>query len=223
MSKCAFAITASRSGFGMPLPFVLPSAASANIVSNRAARTAARAAPRRRSAPRRRPRSRTCERCPPERSHDLPALLVCSSRPRRKPTVPRRTSKRSSWEGVHVGCGYEAVRLHVTLDDDGLAVRLTRGRAEDDALAGDGILDDVPWDGSSDAPFRSDDDPAIGERAYGSTYELLQRGRVRAGDRERHRATSSGSSARSRCGSHRRRRSTVGAPRQRAVLASPGP
>ena len=36
VSKCAFAITASRSGFGIPLRFVLPSAASANIVSSSA-------------------------------------------------------------------------------------------------------------------------------------------------------------------------------------------
>ena len=34
MSKCALATTASRSGFGMPFRFVLPSAASANIVSS---------------------------------------------------------------------------------------------------------------------------------------------------------------------------------------------
>jgi len=33
VSKCARAITASRSGFGMSLRFVLPSAASVNIVS----------------------------------------------------------------------------------------------------------------------------------------------------------------------------------------------
>ena len=33
MSKWAFAITASRNGFGMPFLFVLPSAASENIVS----------------------------------------------------------------------------------------------------------------------------------------------------------------------------------------------
>src|SRR5436305_14779458 len=34
VSKCDLAITASRSGLGIPLRFVLPSAASVNIVSN---------------------------------------------------------------------------------------------------------------------------------------------------------------------------------------------
>jgi hypothetical protein len=44
---------------------------------------------------------------------------------------------------VHVGRGDEAVRLHVRLDHDGLAVRLTARLPEDDALAGDRILDRV--------------------------------------------------------------------------------
>ena len=41
--------------------------------------------------------------------------------------------------------GDEAVRLDEGLDDDGLAARLARGLAEDEPLAGDGILDGVSY------------------------------------------------------------------------------
>ena len=44
---------------------------------------------------------------------------------------------------VHVRGGDEAVRLHEGLDHDGLAVRLAARLPEDDALAGDGVLDGV--------------------------------------------------------------------------------
>jgi hypothetical protein len=39
--------------------------------------------------------------------------------------------------------GDEAVRLHVGLDHDGLAVRLAARLPEDEALAGDGVLERV--------------------------------------------------------------------------------
>ena len=68
--------------------------------------------------------------------------------------------------GMHVRGRDEAARLHEALDDDGLAIRLARGRAKDDALAGDGVLDDVAWMDHVGS-FRSDDARTIGERAYG--------------------------------------------------------
>jgi hypothetical protein len=45
--------------------------------------------------------------------------------------------------GVYVGRRDESVRLDEGLDDNRLAVRLPRGFAENEPLAGDRVLDDV--------------------------------------------------------------------------------
>ena len=53
---------------------------------------------------------------------------------------------------VDMGGRDEAVRLHEGLDHDGLAVRLAACLPEDDALAGDGVVDRVSCVNHVDAP-----------------------------------------------------------------------
>src|SRR3954454_11948010 len=142
VSKCAFAITASRNGFGMPFRFVLPSAARANIVSSSASNWRAGRTSQTKWASSSPAFQNLCgvpagtvsrwpgagdELLPPDPEADAAAEDL-------EPLLLAR---------VHVRGGNEAVRLHEGLDHDGLAVRLAARLPEDDALAGDGILDGV--------------------------------------------------------------------------------
>src|SRR5262249_26576212 len=98
LSKCALAITASRSGFGKPFRFVLPSAASVNIVSISDSNwSAGRISQRNRASP----SPAFQKRC------GVPGATTATSRgrarssfsPIRRPSTPSSTSKRSVWKG----------------------------------------------------------------------------------------------------------------------------
>src|SRR5436190_14843383 len=98
VSKCAFAITASRSGFGMPFRFVLPSAARANIVSSSASNWRAGRTSQTKWASSSPAFQNLCG-VPAGTVMRWPGPATSFLRPIRKPTLPRRTSKRSSWLG----------------------------------------------------------------------------------------------------------------------------
>ena len=102
--KCAFAITASRSGFGMPLLFVLPSAArrvhrlEQLLELQRRADLAAEAG----VSPRR--RSRTCAGCRLDHD-DSPAAATTPPCPARNPTYPVDHLEALGLRTVDVGRG----------------------------------------------------------------------------------------------------------------------
>src|SRR5215218_3829413 len=97
-SKWARAITASRSGLGMPFRPVLPSAASPNIVSISRSNCSAGRTSHTKCASSSPAFQNLCA-VPAGTVSLWPGPATISSRPRRKPTVPRSTWKRSSWYG----------------------------------------------------------------------------------------------------------------------------
>ena len=103
VSKCACAITASRSGFGMPLRFVLPSAASANIVSTSDSNCSAGRTSQTKWATSSPAFQNLCG-VPAGTVTRWPGPATSFCRPIRNPTVPRSTWKRSSW----LGCTWAA-------------------------------------------------------------------------------------------------------------------
>src|SRR3954452_10562042 len=98
VSKCAVAITASRSGFGMPFRLVLPSAARANIVSSSASNWRAGRTSQTKWATSSPAFQNLCG-VPAGTVSRWPGPATSFFRPILKPTLPRRTSKRSSWLG----------------------------------------------------------------------------------------------------------------------------
>ena len=141
-SKWALAITASRSGLGMPFLLVLPSAASVNIVSISCSNWSAGRISQRKTA------SRVAG--VPERvlgaggDDDLLAGggddLAASGL---EAELALEHLEALALVGVEVGGGDEAARLDDDLDQDVLAVGVGRGLDEPHQLAGDRIVENV--------------------------------------------------------------------------------
>ena len=143
-SKWAFAITARRSGFGMPFLFVLPSLARREHRLDQALEAAERGGSRSGSGRPRRPRSRTCAACPARRAppRRLRRELAVAG-------LEGRASPDDDLEAlglvrVDVRGGDEAVRLDDDLDRRRIR-RSCRRRVfrNCDQLAGDRVVQDV--------------------------------------------------------------------------------
>ena len=139
-ARCA--ITASRSGFGMPFRFVLPSAASANIVSISDSNCSAGRISQTKCAISSPAFQNLCG-VPAGTVRRWPGPATSFLRPTLKPTRAAEHLEALLLARVDVRRGDEAVRLDVGLDHDGLAAGLARRLAEDDPLAGDRVLDAV--------------------------------------------------------------------------------
>ena len=83
----------------------------------------------------------------------MPGPATCLVRPTLKPTRAAEHLEALLLRRVDVRRCDEAVRLDERLDHDGLAAGVGRGLAEDDALAGDGVVDGVACANHGRAPF----------------------------------------------------------------------
>src|SRR5439155_2980264 len=115
VSKCVFAMTASRSGFGMPFRFVLPSAASANIVSSSDSNCSAGRTSQTNSTGSSPAFQKRCA-VPGSTVSTWPGPIVCFSRPAFRPSVPDLTAKRSlcdgcTWAAATQPCGWTTVSI----------------------------------------------------------------------------------------------------------------
>ena len=141
-SKCAFAITARRSGFGMPFLFVLPSFASANIVSSSRSNWSAGRTSVTKTASVSPAFQNLCELPAGTITRltgagdDLLAVELEGDR-------ARLDLEALGLVRVHVRRRDEAVRLDGALDENVLAAGLVRRLQEEQALAGDGVLDHI--------------------------------------------------------------------------------